>query len=128
LPDVAPGDSFPSSGPNTLEIGKAIYSSKIPVMTAIGHELDVTIADLVADVRASVPMDAGQRLTDPWVKAEERIDTIEENIVSGFKNACRALDANLTIYKDNFISCYAKLTGTPNLRYLVDSRRMINNA
>jgi exodeoxyribonuclease VII large subunit len=93
---------------NSLEVAKAIYSSKIPVMTAIGHELDVTIADLVADVRASVPMDAGQRLADSWVKAVERIDTIEGNIISEFKNACRALDANLTIYRDNFISCYAK--------------------
>ena len=62
---------------NSLEVAKAIYSSKIPVMSAIGHELDVTIADLVADVRASVPMDAGKRLSESWVKAGERIDTLE---------------------------------------------------
>jgi exodeoxyribonuclease VII large subunit len=93
---------------NSLEIAKAIYSSKIPVMSAIGHELDVTIADLVADVRASVPMDAGQRLADQWSKATERVDSIEGNIISSFKNACRELEIKLANYNDNFLSCYAK--------------------
>jgi len=69
---------------NTKEMAKAIYGSRIPVMTAIGHELDVTIADFVADVRASVPMDAGQRLAAPWIQAEERIATIEHNILTAF--------------------------------------------
>ena len=77
-------------------------------MTAIGHETDVTIADLVADVRASVPMDAGARLGEPWVKAAERIDTFEGNIIASFKNACRELDTTLTMYGDNFVSSFAK--------------------
>src|SRR5919197_730825 len=77
-------------------------------MTAIGHELDVTIADLVADVRASVPMDAGKRLADQWSKATERVDSIEGNIISSFKKACRELEIKLANYNDNFLSCYAK--------------------
>src|SRR5919204_2954170 len=93
---------------NTLEIAKAIYGSKIPVMTAIGHELDVTIADLVADIRASVPMDAGQRLADQWSKATERVDSIEGNIISSFKKACRELEIKLANYNNNFLSYYAK--------------------
>jgi exodeoxyribonuclease VII large subunit len=93
---------------NTREIAKAIYSSRIPVMTAIGHELDVTIADLVADVRASVPMDAGQRLADQWIKATDKIDTIEGNIHSHFKNSCREIEIKLSNYDDNFVCCYAK--------------------
>src|SRR3954453_10131578 len=77
-------------------------------MTAIGHELDVTIADLVADIRASVPMDAGQRISESWGKAADRIDTIERNTTPSFKNSCRQLDAKLTMYSGNFASCYAK--------------------
>ena len=93
---------------NSLEVAKAIYSSKIPVMSAIGHELDVTIADLVADVRASVPMDAGQRLGPSWVKAGERIDAMEHAMHTRFKNACRQMEASLAFYGENFVSCYAK--------------------
>jgi exodeoxyribonuclease VII large subunit len=93
---------------NSLEVAKAIYSSKIPVMTAIGHEADITIADLVADVRASVPMDAGARLAESWVKAAERIETVEQSILSSFRSAFRTLDTQLTVYSDNFLSTYAK--------------------
>jgi len=103
------GGSLESLQPfNSLEVAKAIYSSKIPVMTAIGHELDVTIADLVADVRASVPMDAGKRLADDWIRAGERLETIEQNMLPSFKSACRALDTQLTGYSDSMLSLYAK--------------------
>jgi len=37
----------------------AIFDSQIPVISAVGHEIDVTIADLVADARASTPTKAG---------------------------------------------------------------------
>jgi exodeoxyribonuclease VII large subunit len=87
-------------------MAKAIYGSRIPVMTAIGHELDVTIADLVADVRASVPMDAGQRLATPWVQAEERIATIEHNILSAFKASSHALEQKLQAYGERALACY----------------------
>ena len=41
---------------------RAIYASQIPVVSAVGHEIDVTLADLVADVRALTPTDAAQRV------------------------------------------------------------------
>lgn len=40
-------------------VAKAIFNSKIPVISAVGHEVDITIADLVADARASTPTKAG---------------------------------------------------------------------
>lgn len=44
---------------NEEPVARAIYTSKIPVISAVGHEVDVTIADLVADARASTPTRAG---------------------------------------------------------------------
>lgn len=44
---------------NEEPVARAIYASKIPVISAVGHEVDVTIADLVADARASTPTRAG---------------------------------------------------------------------
>jgi exodeoxyribonuclease VII large subunit len=93
---------------NTLEVTKAIYSSKIPVLTAIGHEQDVTIADLVADVRASVPTHAGKLLAEPWERAAEKIDAIEGSITYLFRNKLQDLDSRLTHYQDNYISCFGK--------------------
>ncbi|MEN8127842.1 MAG: exodeoxyribonuclease VII large subunit [Planctomycetota bacterium] len=44
---------------NEEPVARAIYASNIPVISAVGHEVDVTIADLVADARASTPTLAG---------------------------------------------------------------------
>jgi len=38
---------------NEEVVARAIYDSRIPVISAVGHEVDVTIADFVADVRAA---------------------------------------------------------------------------
>jgi exodeoxyribonuclease VII large subunit len=92
---------------NTKEIAKAIFGSRIPVMTAIGHETDVTIADLVADVRASVPMDAGRRLALPWVHATEQVAAIEYTIVTAFRSACRQLTHRLNALGGNALNAYA---------------------
>ncbi len=44
---------------NEEVVARAIFASQIPVISAVGHEVDVTIADLVADARASTPTKAG---------------------------------------------------------------------
>ncbi len=44
---------------NEEVLARAIYDSRIPVIGAVGHEIDTTIADLVADARASTPTKAG---------------------------------------------------------------------
>lgn len=47
---------------NDEGLARAIASSRIPIMTGIGHEVDESLADLVADVRASTPSNAAERL------------------------------------------------------------------
>ncbi len=48
---------------NDEGLARAIAASRIPVMTGIGHEVDESLADLAADVRASTPSNAAERLT-----------------------------------------------------------------
>jgi len=44
---------------NEVVLARAIFDSRIPIISAVGHEVDTTVADLVADARASTPTKAG---------------------------------------------------------------------
>ena len=45
---------------NEEVVARSIYNSRIPIISAVGHEIDITIADLVADKRALTPSEAGE--------------------------------------------------------------------
>jgi len=75
------GGSWESLRPfNSEELVKAIFASKIPVITGIGHEDDETLVDLVADLRASTPTDAAKILSQNWVLARQKIKTLADNL------------------------------------------------
>lgn len=69
---------------NSERLAKAIAASKIPVVSAIGHENDVTIADLVADVRASTPTDAGKKVSMGWSQAGSVLERTAESLPALF--------------------------------------------
>lgn len=51
---------------NDEKVARAIFASKLPVVSAVGHEVDFTIADFVADVRAPTPSAAAELLSRDW--------------------------------------------------------------
>lgn len=59
-------------------VARAIYNSKVPIISAVGHEIDFTIADFVADLRAPTPTAAAE-LAVPNI---ETIKTYLENVVN----------------------------------------------
>lgn len=59
---------------NSEHVARAIAGSKLPVVSAIGHETDFTIADFVADLRAPTPSAAAELITEAQHKIAERVD------------------------------------------------------
>jgi len=67
---------------NEEPVARAISISPIPVISAVGHESDVTIADLVADVRAPTPSAAAELVVARKDEVCNRIDRLHERLVS----------------------------------------------
>ncbi len=71
---------------NTEEVATAIFNSTIPVLTGIGHEIDTTIADLTADLRAATPSHAAQLLWPERHILIQQIDDVESSLLRVWNN------------------------------------------
>jgi len=71
---------------NTESVADAIFRARVPVITGVGHEPDVSIADFVADKRAATPSHAAQEL---WPRREtlaQRVDVLDMALGRGYAN------------------------------------------
>ena len=85
---------------NDENLVRAIAASKIPVITGIGHEVDESLADLAADIRASTPSNVAQMLTKDRkaeiAKLESTIARVGQVIISNINNALRENSQKVT--------------------------------
>lgn len=82
---------------NEEVVVRAIFASKIPVVSGVGHEVDVTLADLVADVRALTPTDAAEKVVPKqsdllaWLRETEQ--RLGSSLASRWRSARQQVDS-----------------------------------
>ncbi len=98
---------------NDERVARAIYASEIPVISAVGHEPDVTIADYVADRRASTPSNAAEIVVPDQFEMRESLTSYEirsrQAVQKGLTRAAQQLEmmrskrvlADPMVYIDN---------------------------
>ena len=62
---------------NDERLARVIYQSEIPVISAVGHEPDVTISDFVADLRAATPSNAAELVVPDQQELRERLSSVQ---------------------------------------------------
>jgi len=67
---------------NDERVAHAIYASQIPVISAVGHEPDFTIADFVADLRAATPSNAAELAVQDQDALRQTLDSMLESMIS----------------------------------------------
>lgn len=87
---------------NEEAVARAIFGSRLPIVSAVGHEVDITIADFVADVRAATPSQAAelvsqdtQRLFDALNQYERRLRQGMQQLQSNVQHRIEQLTAKL---------------------------------
>ncbi len=70
---------------NHESLARAIAASAIPVISAVGHEIDFTIADFVADLRAPTPSAGAEILTGAWVELRERTRQLDQRLTMSLR-------------------------------------------
>lgn len=103
---------------NDEQVAYAIYHSQIPVISAVGHEPDVTISDFVADLRAATPSNAAELAVPDQDALRQNLDSMSAGMVNllqkQLKNARRQL---------NMLSQSPSLT-SPD-QYLIQRRKAL---
>ncbi|MDC9581217.1 exodeoxyribonuclease VII large subunit [Xenorhabdus sp. PR6a] len=65
---------------NDEQVARAIFQSRIPIVSAIGHETDVTIADFVADLRAPTPSAAAELVSRNQIELLRQIQSLQQRL------------------------------------------------
>jgi exodeoxyribonuclease VII large subunit len=80
---------------NEEVVARAVAASRVPVVTGIGHEVDFTIADFVADVRAATPTAAAQLVARGWEELERRVSEQAQALLEAVQQVLLAREQSL---------------------------------
>lgn len=101
-------------------VARAIYGSEIPIISAVGHETDFTIADFVADLRAPTPSAAAEL-------ALPEVDEVYDKILDFQKRYKIALKKKIELMRLRYEKCMKNRAFTAPLRNLEERQLIIDN-
>lgn len=71
-------------------VARAIFQSAVPVVSAVGHEIDFTISDFVADVRAATPSAAAELISEGVMAAREQLRAVPQRLRAALERGLEA--------------------------------------
>ena len=113
---------------NEESVARAIFASSLPIVTGIGHEVDFTIADFVADLRAPTPSAAAELVVPRATEILETLKQLSESMTYLTQTATGNLHQALDWMRQRLEHLHPKLIVQRNRQLLVDLSRHAENA
>lgn len=97
---------------NSEKLARMIYDCKIPIVSAIGHQVDYTLCDYVSDLRVETPTAAAEKVTEKQVEIANRLTQSKKSLKL-------SIDKSLSYYRENLY----KLSPIKNINRISKSLR-----
>jgi exodeoxyribonuclease VII large subunit len=111
---------------STEQVTRSVAASRVPTLVAIGHEVDISLAELAADMRASTPSNAAELLVPDKTTALRELDSAREHllrIMAHHNDVIRASLLHNKTYLDNVLSgvMQREIQGLENRKNLLEA-------
>lgn len=88
---------------NDENLARTIYASEIPVISAVGHEIDFTICDFVADLRAPTPSAGAEIAVPDQNDVKYLMSKLDGGLISGYKNSVDKLISRFKLSAESYV-------------------------
>jgi exodeoxyribonuclease VII large subunit len=93
---------------NEEVVARAIFASDLPVVSAVGHEIDFTISDFVADVRAATPSAAAELITQGMLECRANLEGLLDQLARLGRRGVETVGERFEALEDRLLLCHPR--------------------
>jgi exodeoxyribonuclease VII large subunit len=110
---------------NDESVVREIYSSTLPIISAIGHQTDITISDFVADLRAPTPTAAAEIISNSYEELLGNLEYFKTNLSNIIQNKIEQLNQRIDFLEKGLVSPIQKIASQNDLIQALTNRIQI---
>ncbi len=88
---------------NQEAVARAIFASSIPIVSAVGHEVDVSIADFVADLRAPTPSAAAEMISQDQTETAKQVLQLQDKLIKAYQGKLQGYQHRQQVLKQGLL-------------------------
>lgn len=113
---------------NEQQVARAIANCSLPTISAVGHEVDVTIADLVADLRCPTPSAAAETLSQDQGEQAARLNHLQQRLTLAIQRQARQTQQQLQQWQLRLQRCHPQRQLTRQMQQLDELEQRLKHA